>query len=146
MTTINKRRVVLTGIGLVTPCGIGIEPFWDSIVSGRSGIGPITLFDASGNETRIGGEVRGFDATDYLDRKEARRMGRFQQLAMAAAHLAVQDSALPCPPPDPERAAVVIGSAVAGLVTAEYEHERVLARGAGALNPTFVLQILGNMV
>ena len=137
---------MLTGMGLVTPCGIGVEPFWDSLVHGRSGIGPLTLFDASLTETRIGGEVKAFDPLEYMERKEARRMGRFQQLAMAAAHLALEDGALACPPADPERAAVVIGSAVAGLVTAEREYKRALEHGAGSISPTFILQILGNMV
>src|SRR4051812_32530489 len=100
-------------MGLVTPVGIGVEPFWDSLTPGRSGIGPITQYDAARNETRIAGEVKNFDPQNYLHRKEARRMGRFQQLAMAAAQLAVEDRALSCPPKNAERAAVIIGSGVA---------------------------------
>jgi len=140
-----KRRVAVTGIGVVSPCGTGVDRFWESLACGRSGIGPITLFDASALETRFAGEVRDFDPHPYMDRKEARRMDRFQQFALAAAELAMRDAAYEVAPADADRAAVIIGSAVAGLVAAEREYDKAREKGAGSVNPFFILQILGNM-
>ena len=88
------KRVVVTGLGAVTPVGIGLEMFWDALVSGRSGIGPITSFDASELASRIAGEVKGFDPLDYLDAKEARKVGTFIQYAVASAREAKSDSNL----------------------------------------------------
>lgn len=141
-----SRRVAITGIGIVSPCGTGVEHFWTALLEGRSGIGPITGFDASTLETRIAGEVRDFDPLLYLDRKEARRMDRCQHLAVAASELAVADAGLTLQPGEGERAAVLIGSSVGGLITAEEELRKVLARGPGAMNPFFILQLLPNLI
>ncbi len=98
-----RRRVVVTGLGLVSPVGIGVEESWAALVAGKSGIGPITLFDASTFPTRIAGEVKGFDPTKFMDRKEARRNDRFIQFALAAAEMAMKDSGLDMAKEDPER-------------------------------------------
>ncbi|MEX2526960.1 MAG: beta-ketoacyl-ACP synthase II [Gemmatimonadota bacterium] len=140
-----QRRAVVTGLGLITPCGIGVEPFRQAIDQGRSGIGPIKCFDASNLQTRFAGEVRDFDPIGALGRKEARRMDRFQQFAMVGAELAMEDAGLSGPPADPSRGAVIIGSSVAGLAAAQEEHTRALARGPGAIHPFFILQVLSNM-
>ena len=87
-----KRRVVITGLGVISPVGTGQENFWESLMAGKSGIGPITRFDATDYSTRIAGEVKDFVPEDYLDRKEARRMDRSTQLAVAASKLAIEDS------------------------------------------------------
>ena len=99
----SRRRVVVTGVGLVSPVGIGVEPSWQALVAGRSGIGPITLFDASTFPTRIAGEVKGFEPGDFMDRKEARRNDRFIQFALAAADMAMKDSGLDMSKEDPEQ-------------------------------------------
>src|SRR4051812_13170445 len=88
-----KRRVVVTGLGMVTPCGTGVRESWDAIVGGESGVAPITLFDPSMMETRFAGEVKGFVPENYMARKQARRIDRYQQFAMAAAEMAMTDSA-----------------------------------------------------
>src|SRR5690606_41029641 len=89
-----KRRVVVTGRGALTPLGTGVAPFWEGLKAGRSGIGPITQFDASDYSTRIAGEVKEFDPTSYMDRKDARRMDRFAQFAVAGARMALEDASL----------------------------------------------------
>lgn len=140
-----NHRVVVTGIGLVTPCGIGSEQTWDALVAGRTGIGPITLFDASALETRFAGEVRDFDPLDFMDRKQRRRLDRYQQFAMAAAEMAVNDAEYSLDPAEAERSAVIVGSAIGGLAQAESDCEKVLEKGVGVLNPFFILKVLPNM-
>jgi len=126
----------------VTPCGVGVEPTWSALVQGKSGIGPITLFDASELDTRFAGEVPGFDPRDHLDPREVRRLDRFQHFALAAASMAVEDAALPLPYPSPERAAVLVGSSIGGLAHAEGEHRRALERGPSSVRPSFILKLL----
>ncbi len=105
-----RQRVLVTGMGMVTGLGAGVQANWDGVKSGRSGIGPITLFDASRHKTKIAGEVRGhFDPAGYIHEKEARRMDRYQHFAMVAAHEAMNDAALPYPPVVPYRCGVVVG-------------------------------------
>ena len=140
-----NHRVVVTGIGLVTPCGIGTEQTWDALVAGRTGIGPITLFDASALETRFAGEVRDFDPLDFMDRKQRRRVDRSQQFAMAAAEMAVNDAEYSLDPAEAERSAVIVGSAIGGLAQAESDCEKVLEKGVGVLSPFFILKVLPNM-
>ena len=140
-----NHRVVVTGIGLVTPCGIGTEQTWDALAAGRSGIGPITLFDASALETRFAGEVQDFDPLDFMDRKQRRRLDRYQQFAMAAAEMAVNDAAYSLDPAEAERSAVIVGSAIGGLAQAESDCEKVLEKGVGVLSPFFILKVLPNM-
>ncbi|MEW6308153.1 MAG: beta-ketoacyl-ACP synthase II [Bacillota bacterium] len=143
--TNGRRRAVITGLGLITPVGIGVPAFWDSLVSGRSGVGPISRFDASNYDTRIAAEVQGFEPSDYMDRKEARRMDRFAQFAVAAGRLALEDAALSMKACEPERVAVWIGSGIGGLETLE-ETSRILAeKGPGRVSPYFVPMLIANM-
>jgi len=108
------NRVVVTGLGAVSPLGLDVDSTWDGLISGRSGIGSITLFDAAAFETRIAGEVKDFDPGRYLDRKEARRMDRFVQFAVAAARQALEAARLEIDGGNAEDVAVIIGSGSAG--------------------------------
>src|SRR5512138_1809759 len=119
----NRRRVVVTGLGLVSPVGIGVEESWSALVAGRSGIGPITLFDASTYPSRIAGEVKGFDPAKFMDRKEARRNDRFIQFALAAADMAMKDSGLDMSKEDATRVGAIVGAGIGGLGTIEDEHK-----------------------
>ncbi|HEX5948231.1 MAG TPA: beta-ketoacyl synthase N-terminal-like domain-containing protein, partial [Actinomycetota bacterium] len=136
------RKVVVTGIGPVTPLGVGRAHFWDALVSGRSGLGEITLFDASDFPVRIAGEVTDFDPTRWMDRKAARRTDRVVHLAVAAARLAWEDAGDPSI--EPERAAVVISTGVGGLQTME-DQVRILAeRGPGRVSAFTVPAMMSN--
>jgi 3-oxoacyl-[acyl-carrier-protein] synthase II len=140
-----KRRVVVTGIGLVTPCGTGVDKTWDALVAGRSGIGPITRFDPAPLQTRFAGQVNDFVAEEFIDRKAARRMDLYQQYAMAAAEMAMRESGLCVTGAEADRAAVLVGSAVGGMATAEAAVLQVKEKGVGSLSPFFILQMLINM-
>ncbi len=140
-----KRRVVVTGMGLLTPLGTGLEKSWEGVVEGRSGIGPITLFDVGDLPARFAGEVSDFQPLDFMDRKEARRLVRFQQFAMAAASLALSDARYRVEPDVAESAAVILGTSVGGLAAAEAEYDRVLRGGVKRMSPLFMLQVLPNM-
>jgi 3-oxoacyl-[acyl-carrier-protein] synthase II len=136
------RKVVVTGIGPVTPVGVGRTDVWDARVAGRSGIGEVTLFDASEFPVRIGGEVTDFDPTSWMDRKAARRTDRVVHLAVAAARLAWEDAG--SPQVDPQRAAVVVSTGVGGLQTME-EQVRILAeRGPGRVSAFTVPAMMPN--
>jgi 3-oxoacyl-[acyl-carrier-protein] synthase II len=139
------RRVVVTGMGLISPCGIGLEASWEALAQGRSGIGQITLFDATPMQTRFAGEVRGFAAEDYLGRKEVRRMDRYQQFAVVASDMAMQHAGYSIGADDPHRAAVIVGSCVGGLQSVE--EAIVAARNStpDTVSPFFILQLLINM-
>jgi 3-oxoacyl-[acyl-carrier-protein] synthase II len=136
------RRVVVTGIGPVTPVGIGRQAFWDALTSGRSGLGEITLFDASEFPVRIGGEVKDFDPTAWMDRKAARRTDRVVQLAVAASRLAWEDAG--SPPVDPQRAAVVVSTGVGGLRTMEDQVRLLAERGPDRVSAFTVPAMMPN--
>jgi 3-oxoacyl-[acyl-carrier-protein] synthase II len=140
-----RRRVVVTGVGLITPCGTGAAASWQALVEGRSGIGPISLFDASGLKTRIAGEARDFQALDYLDAKEIRRMDRFEHLAVAAADMALADSGLRITPAIAERTAVIIGSGIGGISSVERSLDTLARRGPDKVTPYLILQISTNL-
>src|SRR5947207_9211243 len=112
-----RRRVVVTGIGLITPRGASVQKTWDGLLAGKSGIGPITRFDAMGLETTIAGEVRDFDPLVYMDRKEIRRADRFAQFAVAAAGQALQDAKLQITPDLAPRIGAAFGSGIGGVET-----------------------------
>src|SRR6266480_3890679 len=112
-----RRRVVVTGLGMITPLGSTVEKTWDGIIAGRSGIGPITRFDATGLDTRIAGEVRDFDPLDYMDRKEIRRSDRFVHFAVAAAGQALKSARLEITPELAPRIGVAFGSGIGGVET-----------------------------
>jgi 3-oxoacyl-[acyl-carrier-protein] synthase II len=136
------RRVVVTGIGAVTPVGVGREAFWDSLVAGRSGIKEVTLFDTTDFPVRIAGEIQGFDPQEYLDRKEARRTDRASHFAVAAAKLAWQDAE--SPQTEPSRTAVVISTGIGGLSTMIAQHKVLLERGPDRVSPFLVPMMMPN--
>lgn len=140
-----RQDVVVTGMGLLSPCGVGVAANWAALVAGQSGIGPITRFEASRMATRFAGEVKDFDPQQFMDRKQARRLDRYQQFAMAAAEMAMQDAALTVAPERAERAAVIVGSCVGGLASAEEIAVRALPLGPQEVPPFFILNVLINM-
>lgn len=139
-----KRRVVVTGIGLVTPCGIGTDNVWNNILSGKSGIGPITRFDVDRFDTKFAGEVKGFNPEDYIQPKEVKKMDLFIHYALAAAHIAVNDAGLDMGKEDPERVGVVVGTGLGGLPTIEKYHSVLLERGPGRITPFFIPMLIAN--
>lgn len=142
---VSWRRVVVTGLGLITPCGANAAKTWQALIDGRSGIGPISLFDASAFKTRIAGEARDFQPLDYLDAKELRRMDRFEQLAIAAADMAITDSGLRVTPSVAERTAVIVGSGIGGIGSIERAFGTVAERGADKVSPYLILQLSSNL-
>ena len=141
----NRRRVVITGIGAITPLGQTADTFWQNLVAGKSGIGPMTLCDATDYPCKIAGEVKDFDPTQYMDGKQARRMARFSQLAVAAGLRAVESARLDIPREDPFRVGVMLGNGNGGFPTIE-ENCRILAdRGGMRMSPFFFPMILPNM-
>ena len=143
--TRDRPRVVVTGIGAITPLGQGVDAFWENLVAGKPGIGPMTLCDPTDYPCRIAGEVRDFDPSQYLDNREARRMARFSQLAVAAGMRAVESSSLDMSKEDAFRVGVMLGNGNGGFPTLE-ENCRVLAsRGGMRMSPFFFPMILPNM-
>ena len=138
-------RVVVTGIGLVTPIGLNSESTWNSLVEGRSGIDYISLFDAEGYESRIAGEVDNFDASAALGRKEAKRLDRFSQFACVAALEALEHANLNMEKEDADRVGVLIGSGVGGIITISDQHKILLKRGPKRVSPFLVPMMLGDM-
>jgi 3-oxoacyl-[acyl-carrier-protein] synthase II len=141
----SRRRVVVTGLGLVCPVGIGVEESWQALVAGKSGIAPITHYDASTYPTRIAGEVKGFDPEKFMERKEARRSDRFIQFALAAADMAVKDAGIDFEKEDPERVGVIVGSGMGGLATIEDTHKTLMERGVRKVSPFFIPAIIINL-
>jgi len=139
------RRVVVTGIGLVTPVGLTREETWEALVAGRCGIGPITLFDASGFDSRIAGEVKGFDPLRCMDRKEARRADRFTQFAVAAAQEALAQAGLAIAEEDGRRTAIIVGTAMGGVMTLAEEYEQLRTKGPGRVSPFLMPMMLPDM-
>ena len=139
------RRVVVTGVGLVSPLGIGTRASWEGLVAGRSGAGPITRFDATDFSSRIACEVKGFDPLDYADRRDARKMDTFIQYALAASLFAVEDAGLEPPLDDPDRTGVVISSGIGGFETIEREHRKLLEKGPRRISPFFVPAMVVNL-
>jgi 3-oxoacyl-[acyl-carrier-protein] synthase II len=139
-----ERRVVVTGIGLVTPLGVGTEASWKAALAGKSGIGPITRFDAKELPTRIAGEVKGFEAEQFLDRKEVRRNDPFIHYAMAASDMALKDAGLPTEGLG-DRVGVVIGSGMGGLGLLEETHTILKDRGYRKVSPFFIPSIIINL-
>src|SRR5512132_4022210 len=131
----SRRRVVITGLGLVSPVGVGVEESWSALVAGKSATAPITLVDASTFPTRIAGEVKGFDPTQFMDRKEARRNDRFIQFALAAGEMAVKDSGLDMSKEDPEKVGCIVGAGIGGLGSIEEEYRTFLEKGGRKIGP-----------
>ncbi len=141
----SSRRVVVTGLGLVSPVGIGVEESWSALVAGKSGVAPITLFDASTFPTRIAAEVKGFDPSKFMDRKEVRRNDRFIHFALAAADMAVKDSGLDMSKEDAERVGCIVGAGIGGLGTMEDEHRTFIEKGVRKIGPFFIPALIINL-
>ena len=141
----DKRRVVVTGVGLVSPLGIGTEETWAGLLAGRSGAALITLFDASHHSTRLACEVKGFDALRWVEKKDVKKMDRFIQFAVAASDLATRDAAFSVEPATAERVGVYIGSGIGGFATIEREHEALLKGGPRKISPFFIPAAIVNL-
>lgn len=139
------RRVVITGMGAVTPIGNNVEAFWQGIKAGKCGVDKVTHFDASEFKTQIAGEVKDFDPTEFIEKKEARKMDRYTQLAFVAASEAVASSGLDMEKEDPWRVGVITGSGIGGINTLEEQHKALLDRGPGRVSPFFIPMMIGNM-
>ena len=140
-----QRRVVITGLGLVTPIGIGVEDSWSALCAGKSGIGEITRFDASNFVTRIAGEVKGFNAEDFIPKKEAKRNELFISYAMAATRMAIEDSGLVIDSTNANRIGVVTGCGLGGLGIMEDTILNVATKGPRRVSPFFIPMMIGNM-
>jgi 3-oxoacyl-[acyl-carrier-protein] synthase II len=139
------RRVVVTGVGAVSPLGTGNQKNWDGLINGRSGIGHITRFDASDMPVRIAGEVSDFDAEQFIDKKEIKKMDLFIQYAMAAAHYAMEDSGLQITEENAERVGVLVGAGLGGLPTIEKYHTALLEGGYKKISPFFIPMLIINL-
>jgi len=138
-------RVAVTGIGVVTSVGSTVDTFWDSLLAGKSGIGPVTLFDPEGCTSKVASEVRDFDPSDYMDPKEARRNDRYTQFAVGAARLAVEDSGLDLDSCDKSRVGVFVGSGIGGLGTIERQVGTLLERGPRKVSPFMIPSLIANI-
>jgi len=145
MTNNNETRVVVTGLGAITCLGNSVDEFWTGLKNGQSGIREISLVSPDGFPCKVSGEIQGFDATEYMDRKEARRMARFSQFAVAAAHQAVNDSGLDLEKEDLDRIGVLIGSGSGGLPETDQQAEIRVKRGVGRMSPYYIPMMLVNM-
>ncbi|GAC1436407.1 MAG: beta-ketoacyl-ACP synthase II [Chloroflexota bacterium] len=139
------RRVVITGMGALTPLGTDVESTWRALIAGESGLGPITQFDATGLPTRIAGEIKGFDPQAHLDRKEARRMDRFTQLAVVASRAALEHAGLEIDDSLADDVGVIVGSGVGGLQTMMDQFKVLFDRGADRLSPFFITMMLSDL-
>jgi len=140
-----KRRVVITGLGLITPLGIGVESSWKAFIEGRSGIGRITTFDASDLPVQIAGEVKGFNPGDYIEQKDIKKMDRFIHFALAASTMAIEDSGIKMTEENAERVGVIIGSGIGGLPAIEHYHKTYLEKGYRRITPFFIPMLIINL-
>lgn len=140
-----KRRVVITGLGAVTSLGTGADVFWESIKSGKCGISTIERIDVSDLPTKVGAEIKDFNPADFIEKKEARRMDRYTQFAVAAAQMAVESSKLDVEAVNKERMGVIIGSGVGGIETMENQHRTLLEKGPDRVSAFFVPMMIANM-
>ncbi len=139
------NRVVVTGLGVLTPVGHTVKEFWDNLLAGKSGVGRISRFDVSAYDCQIAGEVRGFDPAKVLDKKEARRADLFEQYALAATGQALVDAGLDSSQINPERVGVVLGSGIGGIGTFERQHQALLTGGPGRVSPFFIPMMIIDM-
>jgi 3-oxoacyl-[acyl-carrier-protein] synthase II len=141
----DKRRVVITGVGAVTPVGNTADEFWAALIAGRSGIGPVTRFDATGYATRIAGELKGFDPLKYIDKKDDRKFDLFLKYAVACAVMAVEDAGLKTDRVDGTRFGVLVGSGIGGIETLLDNYETLRTKGPDRVSPFFIPMIIVNM-
>jgi len=142
---VSTRRVVVTGLGTLSPVGNTVDEFWSALLQGRSGLGQITKFDTTGYPTRIAGEVRNFDPLNFVDKKEARRLDPYLQYAIASSALAVQDAAIDTGKVDGTRFGVLIGSGIGGITTLLESHRNLLEKGPDRVSPFFIPMLIANM-
>ncbi len=140
-----RRRVVVTGVGLICALGIGTEQVWEKLLAGTAGVGPITQFDASAFDCRIAAEIRDFDPLNWIPKKELKKMGRFIQFAMAAADFALRMAALEITPSIADSAGVYIASGIGGFDVIEREHMKLLQGGPGRISPFFIPAAIINL-
>lgn len=145
MTNLEQKRVVVTGLGALTPIGNTLANYWEGLLSGQNGIGSITLFDASRHDCRIAGEVKGFNPHDYLDRKDAKRMDRFAQFAVAASKQAIADAQFTINDLNAHQVGVMIGTGIGGLKVLEEQQEVYLTRGPDRCSPFMIPMMIANM-
>lgn len=145
MTNSERKRVVVTGMGAVTPIGNNLAEYWEGLIAGRNGIGEITLFDASRHDCRIAGEVKGFDPHEYLERKEAKRMDRFARFAVAASKQAIADAQFVINELNAEQVGIIIGTGVGGLKVLEDQQEVFLTKGPDRCSPFMIPMMIANM-
>ncbi|MDO4274460.1 MAG: beta-ketoacyl-ACP synthase II [Eubacteriales bacterium] len=139
------RRVVVTGMGAITPIGLNVEEFWNSVKEGKTGFGEVTYFDTADYKAHLAAEVKGFNAKDYMDFKAAKRMALFSQYAVAAAKEAMEDSGLDMNAEDPFRVGCAVGSGIGSLQVVEQEHQKLMEKGPRRLNPLMVPLMISNM-
>ena len=139
-----ERRVVVTGMGAVTPFGVSVDSFWDKLVEGQAGLSSVTLFDTSDFSVRIGGEVPGFDATEYLDPKLVKRLDRYAQFAMVASAEAFKTSALNLDAESPYRLAVIFGSGIGGMNELEQQFSRLIRKGPSKVSAFTIPKLMVN--
>ncbi|KNF08777.1 3-oxoacyl-[acyl-carrier-protein] synthase 2 [Gottschalkia purinilytica] len=140
-----QKRVVITGIGVISPIGIGKEEFYNSLLEGKSGIDTITRFDTEGFTTTIAGEIKNFNPEDYIDKREIKKMDRYTQYAVAASKLAIEDADLDVESIDKERFGVMLGSGIGGIETLEEQYKRLLDKGPKRVSPFLIPMMIGNM-
>ena len=140
-----ERRVVITGLGAITPIGNNVEEFWKGIKEGKCGIDEITAFDTTGYKVHLAGEIKGYKAEDYFDRREAKRMDKFSQYAIIAAREAWKDSGLDKEKEDMERVGVILGSGIGGLETIEKDNRALVEKGPDRVSPMYIPMCIGNM-
>lgn len=139
------KRVVVTGVGAITPIGKNCNDFWDGIKEGRNGVDTITAFDVTDFKCKIAAEIKDFDAAEYIDKKDARKMDRYTQFGFIAAREAFENSGLDMEKEDPWRIGVITGSGVGGIETLETQHETLMTKGPGRVSPFFVPMMISNM-
>ena len=145
MARSDRRRVVVTGVGLVSPLGVGTAETWEALLAGRSGIGPITRFDTAAFESRIAGEVKGFEAERWVEKKEVKKMDLFIHYAVAASDMAIADSGLEITDGNADRVGVVIGSGIGGFPMIERTHSTLLEKGPSRISPFFIPGVIVNL-
>jgi len=139
-----SRRVVITGLGMVSPLGIGVEKTWQALIQGKSGVVRITKFDPTGFDTQIAAEVKDFVPENFMEKKEIKRMDIFIQYAMASAMMAMEDAQLPITPQNADRVGVVVGAGLGGLTTIESFHKVLMEKGPGRISPFFIPALIVN--
>jgi len=140
-----KKRVVITGMGVVHSLGFGVDEFWKSVCEGKNGISLVTKFDTASFDAKVAAEIKNFQPTDYIDKKEVKRMDVFTQYAMAAAKMAIEMSGIDMEKEDSFRAGVIVSSGIGGLQTLEEQHQVMLNKGPGRVSPFFITSMIANM-